>query len=114
VGEHRPPAARPRVRGTGGYALGEWATSNGVSWQEFLAQSRVYEVRPRKDKRGVDLIFDVLPFGRLWYTKPDDAIGYASLYSRSHDAVIRVYDAAGNVVETHEHNGDFEPRRACR
>ena len=27
----------------------------------------VYEVRPRKDKRGVDLISDVLPFGRLWY-----------------------------------------------
>src|SRR5438477_582496 len=26
--EHRPPAARPRVGGTGGYALGEWATSN--------------------------------------------------------------------------------------
>ena len=27
---------------------------------------RVYEVRPRKDKRGVDLISDALPFGRLW------------------------------------------------
>jgi hypothetical protein len=26
-----------------------------------------YEVRPRKDKRGVDLISDVLPFGRLVY-----------------------------------------------
>jgi hypothetical protein len=22
---------------------------------------------PRKDKRGFDLISDVLPFGRLWY-----------------------------------------------
>jgi hypothetical protein len=28
MGENRPPAARPRVGGTGGYALGEWATSN--------------------------------------------------------------------------------------
>jgi len=27
--------------------------------------------------------------------------------SRSHDAVIRVYDAAGNVIETHEHAGEF-------
>jgi hypothetical protein len=27
-----------------------------------------YEVRPRKDKRGVDLISDALPFGRLWLT----------------------------------------------
>jgi hypothetical protein len=27
----------------------------------------VYEIRPREDKRSVDLISDVLPFGRLWY-----------------------------------------------
>jgi len=26
----------------------------------------------------------------------------------SHDAVIRVYDAAGNVIETQEHKGDFK------
>jgi len=26
-------------------------------------------VRSRKDHRGVDLISDVLPFGRLWYTE---------------------------------------------
>jgi hypothetical protein len=25
-----------------------------------------------------------------------------------HDAVIRVYDAAGNVIETREHAGDFK------
>jgi hypothetical protein len=29
-------------------------------------------------------------------------------YSRSHDAVIRVYDATGNVIETHERKGDFK------
>jgi hypothetical protein len=28
--------------------------------------AHVYEVRPCKDKRGVDLISDALPFGRLW------------------------------------------------
>jgi len=53
----------------------------------------VYEGRPRKDHRGVDLISDALPFGRLWYDTPDHAIGYAMHSSRSHDAVIRVYDA---------------------
>ena len=37
-----------------------------------------------------------------------NAIGYAKHYSRSHDAVIRVYDEAGNVIETHEHAGDFK------
>jgi hypothetical protein len=26
-----------------------------------------YEVRPRKDHHGVDVISDALPFGRLWY-----------------------------------------------
>jgi hypothetical protein len=35
------------------------------------------------------------------------AIGYAKFYTRSHDAVIRVYDEAGNVIETHEHAGEF-------
>jgi hypothetical protein len=29
-------------------------------------------------------------------------------YSRSHDAVIRVYDAAGKVIETHEQPGEFK------
>jgi hypothetical protein len=46
--------------------------------------------------------------GRLWYDTPDHAIGYAQHYRRSHDAVIRVYDAAGNVIETHEHKEDFK------
>jgi len=63
-----------------------------------------YEVRPRKDRRGVDLISDVLPFGRLWYDTPADAIGYGMHSSRSHEDVIRVYDAAGNVIETHPSN----------
>jgi hypothetical protein len=71
----------------------------------------VYEVHARKDKRGVDLISDVLPFGRLWYGEPNaasNAIGFAKFYSRPHAAVIRVYDAAGKVIETHEHKGDFK------
>jgi len=37
------------------------------------------------------------------YDTPDNAIGYSVHSSRSHDAVIRVYDAAANVIETHEH-----------
>ena len=60
---------------------------------------------------GVDLISDALPFGRLWYGEPNavsHAIGYAEHYSRSHDAVIRVYDKAGNVIGIHEHKGGFK------
>jgi hypothetical protein len=54
------------------------------------------------------LICDALPFGRLWYTKASDAVDYAKFYSRSHDAVISLYDDAGNVLETHDHKGDFK------
>ena len=36
----------------------------------------------------------------------------AGLQSHHNDAVIRVYDAAGNVIETHEHKGDFKEWRA--
>ena len=71
----------------------------------------IYEVRPRKDHRGVHLISDALPFGRLWYggsSSTENAVGYAKFYSRSHNAVIRVYDAAGNVINTHEHAGEFK------
>jgi hypothetical protein len=70
----------------------------------------LYEVRPRKYHRGVDLTSDALPFGRLWYDEPDainNAVNYAKFFSRSHDAVIRVYDEAGNVLETHEQAGQF-------
>jgi len=39
---------------------------------------------------------------------PSFAIGHAKFCSRSHDGVIRVCDDAGNVIETHEHKGDFK------
>ena len=51
------------------------------------------------------------PFGRLWYDGPNavtNATGYAMHDSRSANAVIRVYDATGNVIQTHEHKGDFK------
>jgi hypothetical protein len=35
-------------------------------------------------------------------------IGYAKHRSRSHHAVVRVYDEAGNVIETHEQAGEFK------
>jgi hypothetical protein len=67
----------------------------------------VYEIRPRADHRGVDLICDALPFSPVWYAGPN-AISYAKHRSRSHRAVIRVYDEAGNVIEAHEHAGNFK------
>ena len=77
----------------------------------MISSKHVYEVRPRKDRRDVDLISDALLFDRPWYGEPNaisNAIDYAKFYSRSHYAVIRVCDAAGNVIETHEHAGEFK------
>ncbi len=57
------------------------------------------------------LILDALPFGRLWYGEPNaasNAVDYAKFRSRSHDAVIRVYDEAGNVIEAHERGGELK------
>ena len=73
----------------------------------------VYEIRPRKDRDGFDLISDRLRFGPIWYTGPD-AVRYATAYakyrsfSRSHRVIIRVFNEGGNVIETHGHVGDFK------
>jgi hypothetical protein len=40
-------------------------TFRGIS--NLLMSIDLYEVRLRKEHRGVDLISDALPFGRLWY-----------------------------------------------
>ena len=85
-----------------------------AKWQRIrppTISTHVYEIRPRADKHGIDLISDVLPYSPLWYAGPtaiSNAITFAKFHSRSHDAVIRVYDDAGNVIEMHEHKGDFK------
>ena len=51
----------------------------------MTGSKHVYEVRPRKDTRGVDLISDALPFGGLWHGEPDaisNAVGSVKFYSR--------------------------------
>ena len=40
-------------------------------------------------------------------TQSATQLNYAKFYSRSHDAVIRVYDEPGNAIETPEHAGEF-------
>jgi hypothetical protein len=37
-----------------------------------------------------------------------NTIDYAKFYSRSHAAVIHVYDEAGNVIPTYKHAGEFK------
>ena len=63
----------------------------------------VYEIRPRKDRDGFDLISDRLRYGPIWYAGPD-AVRYAMYrsLSSSHRAIIRVFNEAGSVAEIHE------------
>src|SRR4029077_13099413 len=57
----------------------------------------VYEIHPRKDRDGFDLISDRLRYGPIWYAGPDAvrcAVAYAKYCSRSrsHRAIIRVFN----------------------
>jgi len=65
-----------------------------LNYNAINAGSAVGSLKRRSNQRH-------LAVRRLWYAEP------AKLYSRSNDAVIRVYDEAGNVIETHEHAGEF-------
>ena len=63
----------------------------------------VYEVRPRKDQDGFDLICDRLRYGPIWYAGPDAlryAVAYAKYHSlsRSRRALIRVLDELDATV----------------
>ena len=45
---------------------------------------------------------------QAWPFAISNIVDHAKSYSRSHDAVISVYNDTGNVIETHEHKGDFK------
>ena len=81
---------------------GERGCANAKKFHANLTSCRIAKLR-----------FNVVAaaVGRLWYGGRNavaNAIGYAQCYSRSHGAVIGVYDDAGNVIQTHKHTGDFK------
>ena len=73
----------------------------------LMASHDLYEVRPRKDRDGFDLISKLFRYGPIWYAGPDavrNAIAYAKYrsHSRSQRAIIRVLDDCGTLVRMHE------------
>ena len=66
--------------------------------QPLAAVMTLIEIKPHRwgwtvfETPGVEPVFP----------EKDQAVGCAKFFSRSHTAVIRVYDEAGNVIETHE------------
>ena len=68
--------------------------------------AHTYEIRPRADSQGFDLSSEALPFSPMWYRGSNavaDAVRCAKSYSGSHPVVVRLYDGAGNVIETLEY-----------
>src|SRR5919109_3416289 len=61
-----------------------WAKPDRLKRSTIL--THIYEIRPRADKHGFDLISDALPYSPLWYRGPNairDAIEHAKHRSRS-------------------------------
>ena len=68
--------------------------ANDATPKRSTIRTDVYEIRPRADKHGVDLVGDALPYSPMWYRGPKaitDAIDHAKFFSHSHDAVVRIY-----------------------
>jgi hypothetical protein len=73
-----------------------WGANNRMEMSATPARD-VYEIRPREDRDGFDLISDRLRYGPIWYAGPDAvrcAVAYAKYCSRScsRPAVIRVFN----------------------
>jgi hypothetical protein len=69
-----------------------------------------YEIRPRKDGRGIDLIGERLLLGVLWFEGPDaieDAVNYARSFSYPHPTIIRVLNESRTLAVTLELVDDF-------
>ena len=95
------PTRAPRRVGCGGIAVGSpqdaliRVPTNAVSFPSARTMKR-FPSRCGAIRRAL-------------YTQPDDAVDYAKFFSSSHDAVIHIYDEAGNVgSKTPEHAGDFK------
>ena len=72
-------------------------------WPGAMSSSQhVYEIRPRKDRRGVGLISDARSFGALWYGEPN-AINYAKSFSVAHQPFP---DPSTIVLITSSYAGD--------
>jgi hypothetical protein len=90
-----------------------WGNSKSRMEMPSFAAQDVYEVRPRKNRDGFDLISNRLRRGPIWYAGPDavrKAVSYAKYRShlQSRCAIIRVFDEHGDVTETH---GEWTPCR---
>ena len=62
-----------------------------------------FTIKPRPTNDGFTLASDALPFP-IWYFKVHRAVAYAKFRAGDQSARIEVLNAAGEVIETVEHN----------
>ena len=63
----------------------------------------------RRDPRGLDLTSDRAGRSVRCRTPNPTTLSATRSFAVAHiDAVIHLYDTAGDVIETHEHNGDLK------
>jgi hypothetical protein len=89
---------------------------NGCEQRSLSSEPDVYEIRPRQDGDGFDLINDQFRYGPIWYAGPDsvrNAAAYAKFrsLSRSRQSVVRVFDRSGSIIETHQSMSRFRNAR---
>jgi hypothetical protein len=63
-----------------------------------------FTIKPRATKDGFDLESEALSHGGLWYGEVRQAVSYARHRAGSKPATIQVFDEAGHIIETIEHN----------
>jgi len=78
----------------------------------------LHEVRPRKDQRGMDLISNALPFGRLWYEGGAQAVEMTSstprLFDRLHQTTYLLPGSPRKITNLSQARHQIAERRpAC-
>jgi len=75
------------------------------------SSQHVYEVRPRKDRRGVDLISDALPFGPACHLNSPNARIADSSSINPVSFFIRAHNETLPVIAVRVRNEDYSPVR---
>ena len=75
-------------------------------WIKAVARTARGFLQPQS--RCLMIVKSETPNQAMQRTASQPAISLAAVMTGSHHAVIRVYDEAGDVIETHEHAGDFK------
>ena len=83
-----------------------------IGWLGAIPSQPFFCLKPNHPpQKSAALTGERSTFGPVVYEDPSGAIDYAKQNSRSHGAVIRAFNEAGNVIETHKRADDFqEPR----